>query len=93
MDNKVNDGIICNVKNCVYNEKGSNCNLDHVTISKGDGAQHYCKSFVPLVEDQESDKHKHENVESGQDEYFDFDDLISDITVEINEEENLNNQK
>ncbi len=92
MKNDINEGIICNVKNCVYNEKGANCNLERVTISKGDGEHHYCKSFLPLNDEDEKQESANSNVESS-DEYFDFNDLISDITVDISSSEEDNKQK
>lgn len=82
MKNDINNGINCNVKNCVYNEKGCNCNLEKVTISQGKGDNHYCKSYIPFYEDNEK-KSSNNNIESNE-EYFDFNDLIGDISVDIN---------
>lgn len=80
-DNGLNQGIICNVKNCVFNEKGCNCNLERVTISRGESEHHYCKSFISKDID-ESDNHNNFgnsniNVESSNeitnDDFFNYD--------------------
>ena len=49
----LNSGVRCNVKDCVYNEKGCNCNKDVIDVSLEDGEpmpngeqKHYCKSFI-----------------------------------------------
>ena len=74
-DNGLNQGIICNVKNCVFNEKGCNCNLERVTISRGESEHHYCKSFISK-EDSEAEKQN---------------DLInSDFNVESSDESAIN---
>ena len=80
-DNGINKGIICNVKNCVFNEKGCNCNLDRVTISKGDSEHHYCKSFISKdsneIDDQNNLINSNLNIESADeneiDDFFNFD--------------------
>ena len=85
MKNDINKGIICNVKNCVFNEKGSNCNLERVTISKGEGEHHFCKSYISNNDSsfqenlQVEDKLSSSNVEAS-DEYFSFEDLLNDVT-------------
>lgn len=82
MKNDLNEGINCTVKNCVFNEKGCNCNLEKVTISQGDGSHHYCKSYISKNdEDIEDKKEATLNVESGSDEYFDFNDLFNDLST------------
>lgn len=50
---QINKGVCCNVKDCVYNEKGYNCNKMQIDVSIGDGEcmpngeqKHFCKSFV-----------------------------------------------
>lgn len=50
---QINKGVCCNVKDCVYNEKGCNCNKMKIDVSLGDGEcmpngeqKHFCKSFV-----------------------------------------------
>ena len=79
---KEKNEIQCNVKNCIYNERGCSCNLERVSISKGSGKHHYCKSYLPLNEEEKQDNNS--NVESGE-EYFDFNDFVSDITVDISD--------
>ena len=85
--NNINQGISCNVKECIYNEKGCNCNLDKVSISKGIGDEHYCKSFIPLHEERDYDfpleneerfQSNNHHIESGE-EYLNFSQLIEDI--------------
>ncbi len=53
MKTEMNSGVRCNVHECVYNEKGCNCNKLVIDVSQGDGEampngeqKHYCKSFV-----------------------------------------------
>ena len=83
----INKGISCNVRNCVYNERGCDCNLDRVCISRGDGGHHYCKSYVSLSDDLKPEQQEALiNVEASE-EYFDYKDLIED--VENREEENI----
>ena len=50
---ELNSGVRCNVKDCVYNEMGCNCNKDVIDVSLGNGElmsngeqKHYCKSFI-----------------------------------------------
>lgn len=50
---EINSGVRCNVQDCVYNEKGCNCNKEVIDVSLGDGEpmpngiqKHFCKSFV-----------------------------------------------
>ncbi len=69
----LNKGISCNVSGCVYNEKGCNCNLERVSISKGSGMHHFCKSYIALNDEIEGNKKY--NVESGNDEFFGLDDF------------------
>lgn len=78
--NDINKGISCDVSGCVFNEHGCNCNLDKVSISKGSGLNHYCKSYIPLNDENEYKKplSSIDNVESG-DEYFNFGELMKDI--------------
>jgi len=85
--NSINKSIACNVKDCVFNEHGCNCNLDKVTISKGSGENHYCKSFIPLEDEKEYDfpleneerfQSHHNDIESGE-EYFNFGELIDEV--------------
>lgn len=82
MDNNLNKGISCNVKRCVFNELGQGCNLDKVSISQGTGEHHFCKSFIPLDNEdvQESTTSNNiDNTESSKESYIDFGELISDI--------------
>ena len=72
-DNSINKGISCNVSGCVYNEKGCNCNLERVSISKGNGSHHFCKSYISLND--EVDEPRKYNIESANDEFFGLDDL------------------
>ncbi len=53
MKEELNSGVRCNCYNCVYNEKGSNCNKSVIDVSLGDGEnmpngtmKHFCKSFI-----------------------------------------------
>lgn len=53
MVEEMNRGVRCNVKECVYNEKGCNCNKMVIDVSQGNGEPmqngqmpHYCKSFI-----------------------------------------------
>ncbi len=53
MQEGLNSGVRCNVKTCVYNESGCNCNKDVIDVSQGDGQPmpngekaHFCKSFI-----------------------------------------------
>ncbi len=53
MREDLNSGVRCNCTDCVFNEKGSNCNRDVIDVSKGDGdlmpngkQKHFCKSFI-----------------------------------------------
>ncbi len=93
MKNDLNRGIICNVKNCVFNEKGTNCNLERVTISKGEGKEHFCKSYISS--ETSNSNLDNINIEAGNDitinensssnineeEYFNFDDLLEDVST------------
>ncbi len=52
MKQELNSGVRCNVCDCVYNEKGCNCNKNVIDVSQGDGQnmpngvqKHFCKSF------------------------------------------------
>ena len=62
-------GINCNVSNCVYNERGCNCNLERVCVSKGEGDGHFCRSYIPLVDKKEEETIYHDD-SSSLDEYF-----------------------
>ena len=53
MKDNINHGVRCNVEDCVYNEKGCDCNRSVIEVSKDargetpDGeAHHFCKSFI-----------------------------------------------
>ena len=85
MKNSLNKGISCNVKGCVFNERGQGCNLDKVSISKGTGENHYCKSYIPLEDEREykfplenEERFHSQNVESSE-EYFDYGQILEDI--------------
>ena len=83
----INAGISCNVRNCVFNERGCDCNLEKVSISRGEGGHHYCKSYVSLDNDLKIEQNESLiNIESGE-EYFDYKDLIDDVE-ETEKEEN-----
>lgn len=65
-----NCGVRCNVNDCVYNERGCNCNKEVIDVSLGDGEmmpngkqKHFCKSFISKTCD------GHDNVEASE-EYF-----------------------
>jgi len=75
----INEGISCNVRNCVFNERGCDCNLERVCISRGDGGHHYCKSFVSLRDDIIPEKQESLINTEASVEYFDYKDLIDDI--------------
>lgn len=75
----INEGISCNVRNCVYNERGCDCNLERVSISRGNGGNHYCKSYVSLSDNFNLEKQESFiNVEASG-EYFDFKDLVNNL--------------
>ena len=83
----INQGISCNVRNCVYNERGCDCNLERVCISRGDGGNHYCKSYVSLSDDLKPEKEENlTNIEASE-EYFDYKELIEDVET-VKKEEN-----
>ncbi len=49
----INKGVSCNVCDCVYNEKGCNCNREKIEVSQGnksylpdDETPHFCKSYI-----------------------------------------------
>lgn len=53
MKEELNSGVRCNVRTCVYNEKGCNCNKLVIDVSQGSGElmengekAHFCKSFI-----------------------------------------------
>lgn len=85
INNDINNGIVCNVKDCVFNEKGCNCNLEKVTISQGDIGHHYCKSFISQTNEEDNSVYKSNlssrinitktNIEASEEDYFDFDNL------------------
>ena len=82
----INEGISCNVRNCVYNERGCDCNLERVCISRGEGGHHYCKSYVSLSDDLKPEAQESLiNIEAS-DEYFDYKDLIEDVEETEKEE-------
>lgn len=94
MKNDLNKGINCNVKNCVFNESGKGCNLDKVTISKGTGENHFCKSFISLEDENEynfplenEERFHTNNVESGE-EYIDYGDVLDDIQENLEKLDN-----
>lgn len=91
MNKDLNKGIACNVKGCVFNEKGQGCNLDKVTISKGSGEHHFCKSYISLDDENEynfplenEERFHSKNVESGE-EYFNFGELMDDIEEKLDD--------
>lgn len=91
MRNNTNKGIACNVKGCIFNEGGQGCNLDKVKISKGEGNQHFCKSFISLQDENEYNfsldsktQSSSQNVESSK-EYFDFGELMNDIKEKLDD--------
>lgn len=89
-ENSLNKGISCNVKGCIFNEDSQGCNLDKVSISKGDGNHHFCKSYIPFQDENEYkfpfEKQEciTDNIESSE-EYFDFGDLMEDIENKIDD--------
>lgn len=85
MEKEVNNRICCNVKNCIFNEQGKDCNLDKVTISKGNGENHFCKSFISLNENnvEENKKNTQQNYIESADEYFDYGEILDDIQDDI----------
>ena len=53
MIEKQNSGVRCNVKDCVYNEKGNVCNKLMIDFSMGEKSflpneetPHFCKSYI-----------------------------------------------
>lgn len=53
MVEKKNSGVRCNVKDCVYNERGCDCNKLVIDVSTGeksylpnDTTPHFCKSYI-----------------------------------------------
>lgn len=53
MKTEINCGVRCNVCDCVYNEKGCNCNKMVIDVSTGEKSflpegecPHFCKSYV-----------------------------------------------
>lgn len=53
MDNKTNNGVHCDVTDCIYNQNGHQCNKEVIDVSQGDGQpmpngiqKHFCKSFT-----------------------------------------------
>lgn len=74
-NNDLNQGVRCNVNNCVYNEKGCSCNKEEIEVSLGDGEpmpngiqKHFCKSFISR--DKCAYHSSRRNVEASE-EYFD----------------------
>ena len=45
--------INCNVSDCVFNERGCNCNLERISISKESGESHICRSYIPFEDKKE----------------------------------------
>lgn len=81
--------IACNVTSCVFNENGQNCNLVKITISKGRGQSHFCKSFISFENEKDYNR-PIENSEGAQkraddceEEYFDYGELMNDIEDKI----------
>ena len=53
MKEELNSGVRCNVGDCVYNEKGFNCNKLVIDVSHGEESflpnnetPHFCKSYI-----------------------------------------------
>lgn len=53
MKTEINSGVRCNVCDCVYNEKGCNCNKMVIDVSQGNKSvlpegecPHFCKSYI-----------------------------------------------
>ena len=53
MVEKKNSGVRCNVNDCVYNERGCDCNKLVIDVSMGeksylpnDETPHFCKSYI-----------------------------------------------
>ena len=83
----INQGICCNVRNCVFNERGCDCNLERVNISRGEGGHHYCKSYVSLSDDLKPEMQEDLiNTEAGE-EYFDYKNLIDYVEKTDDEKE------
>lgn len=78
-NNECNNGVRCNVNECVYNEKGCSCNKEVIDVSIGDGEKmpnglqkHFCKSFISKenkCDCHPCDCHAQANVEADE-EYF-----------------------
>lgn len=56
MKEKINSGVRCNVKDCVYNQKGCECNKLIIDVSMGNFTDspnvetpHFCKSYVSKI--------------------------------------------
>lgn len=52
-EENINKGVVCNVCDCVYNEKGCNCNRSVIEVSQSgkdfmpeDKTPHFCKSYI-----------------------------------------------
>ena len=55
---RINNGVSCNVCDCVYNEDGCKCNKDKIEVSMGSSnveastmeggksKHHFCKSYI-----------------------------------------------
>lgn len=53
MKEELNSGVRCNVSDCVYNDKGANCNKLVIDVSMGEKiylpegeTPHFCKSYI-----------------------------------------------
>ncbi len=41
-----NEGVCCDVCDCVYNQDGCNCKMKTIKVTKGNNNNaHFCKSF------------------------------------------------
>ncbi len=46
MENKTNNGVYCDVCDCVYNLKGCNCNAKTIKVTKGNTeSSHFCRTY------------------------------------------------
>lgn len=45
--NNTNDGICCDVCECVHNINGCNCNAKTIKVTKGEtNSAHFCKTYA-----------------------------------------------
>ena len=50
---KYNDGISCDVRNCVYNENGCSCHAEKISVGPSNatrGSDTVCVTFKPKAE-------------------------------------------